>query len=447
MKNFTVYSIFFIFLLYLLFFILTIHPSIDLIKIKNRDFGSYSISLFLFSLNIILLNHYLKDISRLFLKFKTLFYIFLLSGILFRILCWGYPAFSTDPYRYSSDGATILEGKNPYQSAVQVKGVSYPNYRTIYPLFAQLFFVLGAFLSSSKDIFKIIFGMVEIIFLIWLYFSLFHKRIAKGRVSSEQILLLFFLVWNPLSIFECHVEGHLDILSLSFFIYSIFNIHCRRFSKYQISVLSALASFASKFQGLLLFPLLFLGDLRRKNKLTYNVFQKHTYLWWFVLALFWVTLILMPYHLADLTQGQSGIKQYFQSWLFSHSIFFILQNFTDHDEYIIKLLQRVIIFTGVLILLLWYSGRIRTHQYVLFSITLFLVFFPVQHPWYYLIGLYGVIFSKKYRLLWMLILTSISFNYLAYQNLYSLLISLIPWLNVLFFYSLSIFLKRNLLTR
>ena len=200
-KNFNLYLIFFIlftFLFYILFYLFTIYPSIDLIMIKNRDFGSYSIALFLFSIFLVLLEHYLKSDSRPLSapKLKISNYFLLLSGILLRIVSWGSPPFSTDPYRYLSDGLNILEGQNPYESAVALGTVAYPGYRTIYPLLSQLFFTLGAFLSSDRAIFQVIFGLVEIIFLVWFYFTTYHDRLAKNKVSPDKAFLFLFLVFQ-----------------------------------------------------------------------------------------------------------------------------------------------------------------------------------------------------------------------------------------------------------
>ena len=442
-KKYLLFFVVFVFILYVLFFLLTINPTINLLKIKNRDFGAYCIALFLFSFILILMHSYLKSIP-LSLRGKKFIYFSLGMCILFRLFCWMYPSFSTDPYRYLSDGMALLEGKNPYVSSAVLEGVSYPYYRTIYPPFSQLFFVLGSSISSDTNIFKLIFGLIEITFLLWIFFALFHRRILKGRVlSGEHILLLFFLLWNPLSIFECHVEGHLDILSVYLFIYAAFYIHTRKAQWYGKAVLGSIASFASKFQGGLLFPLLFFQIFRRKK--TRNDPERHIYSLWLLLTIFIVGLTLIPFYKAEITEGQSGVRQYFKSWFFSHSIFFMLRSFLG-DQEIIQVLQRIIVYGSVVLFLLWFFGKLRTQQYILFSLVLFITFFPVQHPWYYLIGLYGVIFSKKYRLLWMLLLTSISFNYLAYQNLESLLISLLPWINTVFFYLLSILLRRKLLT-
>ena len=432
-NKYLLFFIAFLFILYLLFFAFTVEPTIHLLKIKDRDFGAYCVALFLFSFILVLVHSCLKDAS-LPLRKKNFIYLSLGAGILFRVFCWMYPPFSTDSYRYLSDGTSLLEGRNPYATAATQEGVSYPHYRTIYPPLSQLFFVLGSLLSSDRNIFKVIFGLVEIAFLLWIYFSLFHRHILRKKtLSRERALLLLFLIWNPLSIFECHVEGHLDILPVFLFIYATFYIHTKKVGWYGKAVLGSVASFASKFQGGLLFPLLFLKIFRRKN--TGHAPAKHIYLLWLLATISIVVLTLLPFYKVEITEGQSGIRQYFKSWFFSHSIFLILQNFLSIQE-AIRVLQRIIIYGNMVILCLWFFGRLRIQQYILLSLALFIIFFPVQHPWYYLIGLYGVIFSKKYRLLWMLLLTSIGFNYLAYQNLESLLISFIPWINIAFFYAL-----------
>ena len=440
-NNLLIYTEIILLTVYSLCFILSIYPFYSINIIKNHDFGMYTITQFLFCIIIFILsipqnkqnksrelNHPIKYLKSSKSKGHILFIIGI--GLILRFISWWAPHYTTDLFRYFSDGLNILQGNSPYETKIIGQNVAYPSYRTIYPLFAQMFLTLGAFFNfdQKEEIYKILFGSIEILFLFWTYKKIIFRKYPHLLESKK--ILFYFVTLNPLLIFECHVEGHLEIVSIFLFLYAALLLHSRKFLNRTLSAIYAFLSFNMKFHGLLLYPLIFLGNFRLKKPLFWKT-KGQPLLWMFFIGFFSLVCVA-PFYLQNLNENQSGIQQYFKSWSFNSGLFFLLQFFIEDSRQIIKLLQICICLGGIYMLISWFLGKIRTHQFILRCILIFLFLFPVQHPWYYLLGFYGVLFSPKYRLFWMILMSSVGLSYLDYdesfdKNVY-ILIAWFPWI-------------------
>ena len=434
-------NIAFLCFVYCLGYILFLFPLsfFSLYEIKGHDFGMYAAIQILFCC-IILWAHLGQNINIRNSRGHLAFIMGL--GVILRVVSWYAPYFTTDVHRYLSDGLNMLSGENPYQSPPIGENVSYPTYRTIYPPLTQVHFTLAALIFQKEIGFKIIFGLLEMIFLVWIYRKFIFKNNAHLKTSS-----FYFFTLNPLLIFECHAEGHAEILSAALFIYSTFFLHLRRYSNRRSAITPAFLSFASKFHGLLLYPLIFLGSYRVKHKLLWGRSRGRSK----GLSIVFLTgvlsvLVLLPFYMVDIETEESGIHEYFQSWSFSSGLFYFGSRFFEDSRKVIDLLQGSILIFMSYTLVLWFWAKITTHQFILRCILGFLFLFPVQHPWYSILGSYGILFSRKYRLFWMLLLGCMGLNYLNYgewssPKVYEI-VSWSPWILSSFLYFAWFLIRR-----
>ena len=368
-------------------------------------------------------------------------------GLFLRFNAWLAPHYTTDLFRYFSDGLNIIKGQNPYRVYTIGEEVSYPSYRTIYPLLAEVFFAFGAWLDTwfyqKEKIYKFLFGLLELIFLFWvLKIFIFRKSFC---LNKSKVILFYFINLNPLLIFECYTEGHFEIFSIFLFLYASLMLHLRRYVSVMAPAISALLSFLAKFHGLLLYPLIFLGSLRTKNPFIWK-FKKSLILW--ILLIGFVSLgSLIPFTWQSFDENHSGMHQYFESWYFSSGAFASLRSFIIDSKKVIRLLQILIVLLGLYNLIRWFLGHLQTHTLILRCIFILLFLFPVQHPWYFLLGLYGVLFSPKYRFFWMILMSCIGLNYLNYGYLFNkkneIIVSWLPWVLALFLHRYKVDVAEN----
>ncbi|HJT57801.1 MAG TPA: glycosyltransferase 87 family protein, partial [Ktedonobacteraceae bacterium] len=151
----------------------------------------------------------------------------LLGALLLRVILLPLPpGLSHDSWRYLWDARVTLHGFSPYVYAPFDKAliplrdsVLLPNSRfrtapTIYPPGAQGVFLLSYLLAGSnlyflKSIF-LVFDMVTCIALI----------ILLGRKGLDQRRVILY-AWCPLPIIEFAIEGHVDVITLTFTILAV----------------------------------------------------------------------------------------------------------------------------------------------------------------------------------------------------------------------------------
>ncbi|HLL78957.1 MAG TPA: glycosyltransferase family 87 protein [Ktedonobacteraceae bacterium] len=148
--------------------------------------------------------------------------IILLGGLILRAMLLPIPpVLSRDSWRYLWDARVTLHGFSPYVTkpvdpavAFLKDNVLFPNMRfrtapTIYPPGAQAVFLLSYLLAQSNlDFLKGIFLVFDIATCLVLIVLLRRKGLDARRV------LLY--AWCPLPIVEFAIQGHVDVLTLTF---------------------------------------------------------------------------------------------------------------------------------------------------------------------------------------------------------------------------------------
>ena len=401
-------------ILYTIIFIGSLFPIALFKTYKIHSFHIYFIAIHIYLLIIFKSHFYFKKkyYLNLYQKKNIIFISIIIAiGIILRFFCLFAEPFTTDLYRYLSDGLNLLKGNNPYYAKTIGDNVSYPELTTIYPIITEIIFFISTYLWQDIHIFKYTFGFIEFLFLLWVYkyFIFKYKKHNNQYILKSPFLFVLFTL-NPTLIYECYKEGHSEIASIFIFIIAATLLHTNR--KYKSSKL-AIISFFTKLHGILLFPIYIQG------KINFRTLCK----WAFI-----VLLGLLPFIIGILYNTKSGFVKYVNYWYFNHFPTFILKYFFHNTSIIVKVLQccllSLLIFFTICLLLKKYNSR----QYLSVCIFTILVFMPTQHPWYFLIGFYCILFNFQYRLLWSLLISCSEISYLNYLNYNWIFTSLYPWI-------------------
>jgi hypothetical protein len=153
--------------------------------------------------------------------------IIILGALLLRVMLLPLPpGLSHDSWRYLWDARVTLHGFSPYvyapsdktlgalQNTILYTNSRFRNVPTIYPPGAQAVYLLSYLLAPAnlyflKGIF-VIFDMVSCIALI----------ILLGRKGLDQRRVILY-AWCPLPIIEFAIQGHVDVITLTFTILAI----------------------------------------------------------------------------------------------------------------------------------------------------------------------------------------------------------------------------------
>lgn len=193
--------------------------------------------------------------------------IILLGAFLLRVMLLPLPpGLSHDSWRYLWDARVTLHGFSPYVYAPGNKALSalqnsilYTNSRfrnvpTIYPPGAQAIFLVSYLLAPAnlyflKGIF-LIFDMVTCIALI----------VLLGRKGLDQRRFILY-AWCPLPIVEFAIQGHVDVITLTFTILAVLSASNRNVRGYIVTgFLIGLATLTKIYPILLLVVILPGGD-------------------------------------------------------------------------------------------------------------------------------------------------------------------------------------------
>lgn len=154
----------------------------------------------------------------------------ILFGIVFRLsLVPLTPIGSDDIYRYVWDGRVALSGVNPFAlppydprlSSLHTEDlpskINFPDMRTIYPPFAQLFFVLSNVLFGDS-----IAGMKILLVLCDLGSMILLVLLLKQLTLNPSLVVLYG--WSPVPIMYFGVDGHIDALGIPLLLLSLYVI-------------------------------------------------------------------------------------------------------------------------------------------------------------------------------------------------------------------------------
>lgn len=152
--------------------------------------------------------------------------ILLFGALLFRLLLLPLPTgLSLDAWRYLWDAHVIVHGYSPYAYApgdkvllplrnILLTNSRYRNMPTKYPPGAELFFVVGYWLSSTNLLgLKVLFIACDMLTcgaLAWL--------LSKKGLDARRVIIY---AWCPLPIIEFAIEGHLDVLVVMFTVLAV----------------------------------------------------------------------------------------------------------------------------------------------------------------------------------------------------------------------------------
>jgi hypothetical protein len=148
--------------------------------------------------------------------------IILLGAILLRAMLLPLPpGLSHDSWRYLWDARVTLHGFSPYvyapgdktlaalQESILYTNSRFRNVPTIYPPGAQAIYLLSYLLAAANLYFlKGIFLIFDMITCIALFVLLGRKGLDPRRV--------IFYAWCPLPIVEFAIQGHMDVITLTF---------------------------------------------------------------------------------------------------------------------------------------------------------------------------------------------------------------------------------------
>ncbi len=202
------------------------------------------------------------------------FGILLVLGLAMRLVLFGTePAFEDDAYRYLWDGASVVEGYNPYRYTPEqalenpsiathdlavahsgaVERINHPWLRTPYPPLAQAGFALAALLESfGMDAWRSVILLAEVSALVLL--------LALLRDMGRSPLWTLLYWWNPLIVRELAGAAHMDALLLPFLAAAMLFMVRRQWSR---AIAALTLGAAVKLWPLVLLPIPLLRLRRR----------------------------------------------------------------------------------------------------------------------------------------------------------------------------------------
>lgn len=306
----------------------------------------------------------------------------LLFGLGFRLtLLVSEPSLSDDIYRYVWDGLVQKAGINPYlfaPSSDVLMGISddvlarvnHPDLPTIYPPFAQLFFLVCT--SLYPDPISIRIGI-----LVWDSLTLmFLAGLARSYDLSPTVGLVFF--WNPLVLVEGVGQGHIDAVAISLLVVALLYVRLHGYGRAAVAL--ALSSL-TKFLPILLLPAFWrwAGRAQADERSTLGAMVSTRAL---LVPLFFAAVFLggyVPY--MDAGWGVLGsLGVYAEFWAFNAPLFGLLSDLGMDGQS-----ARIVLGTGLMVVVLAVT---LTHmppiQAAYYVVGTFIVMTPTMHPWYVL---------------------------------------------------------------
>lgn len=324
---------------------------------------------------------------------RTIFFTLIIIGVLFRVIFTGStPIYEDDWNRYLWDGATTVQGINPYEYAPdetyqfredapeEVKElrllaqenddfttrINNPHLTTIYPPMAMSVFTLAAFIKPfSLDTLRLLYLGVELGAL-WL---LFKTLSAYGREPFW--VLLYWL--NPMLVYSVYNAGHMDIILVPFLIAALYLVKKRPlWASFALGLAAAV-----KIWPLILGPVL----LREHRK------SLAFYIGGGVIMGVLALLLLTPM-LVSLGEN-SGLQAYTSGWQRSSFLFGYLESGLAATSENAGRLARILVAALITMLALWLAFRNtndETHlpAYLMVIPLCLYLLSPTGYPWYIL---------------------------------------------------------------
>ncbi|TGL88563.1 hypothetical protein EHQ68_07935 [Leptospira congkakensis] len=320
--------------------------------------------------------YFLADIVSI---FGNGFYFFFVYTIILRLIMIGSsPVWSDDVYRYLFDAKLFLEGISPYHYTPEqltefvqttplglgflLTNMNSPGYYSVYPLLLQCFFSLGIIIGS---VFQNSFVGVQILIVLFDILNLLLIRKLYPSLSNKSYWLYF---GNPIVILEGISQMHPEILLVT----------------------GSLFLFLSRSHFLKMGSFFLLTQLKFNTFLFVLGIGWSRRTWIKVLSITILSLFVWKVTVfSDLVlQGSAGLGLFFHSFRFAGILepifYFVLNPF--HGEY----LSGILSFVAVSFLYVFYfrkkiSEELSLPIRFLIIYSLFLLFSPVIHPWYWIL--------------------------------------------------------------
>ena len=223
------------------------------------------------------------------------------------------PGLSHDSWRYLWDARVTLHGFSPYVYAPGDKALAplrdsilyansrYRNVPTLYPPGAQAVYLLSYLLVPAnlyflKGIF-LVFDMVTCIALV----------VLLGRKGLDQRRVLLY-AWCPLPIIEFAIQGHVDVITLTFIILAVLSASNRSVRGYMLTGFFIGVATLTKIYPILLLPVILPGGDERHVPLMRRV--KYHYIPLLVTCFATIIIGYLPY----LILGHGQMFGYFASY-------------------------------------------------------------------------------------------------------------------------------------
>ncbi len=332
--------------------------------------------------------------------------ICIIAALVVRTFFLFLPPFSTDTGRFLADGQTLLAGKNPYNSPPPV-AIEYAHLRSFYPPLQEAFFAVCAYVYPKPITIKLAAGLFEFAFVLW---YLYRKR--RRPVSAW---LVMFLLFNPLSLHEVWREGHLDHVAALLLFFAIVSLRARLAmpARRGLGAFYAILSICWKFIGVFAFAMHYPRTAPSPlARLARNAVAPVTLLCAAVFALQLApAFVFTPF-------AERGLTVYTNYWHHGNGIVHLLEAFGFSAGHAVYLIQRAIVLLFLLVGLLYVVRRIQYLDAFWLALGSLVVFFPVQHPWYYFVLFPGILLSPRWRKILMLVCVLAPLSYLGYTAEY-----------------------------
>ncbi|RME89085.1 MAG: hypothetical protein D6767_09110 [Candidatus Hydrogenedentota bacterium] len=367
-----------LFILYVLFLLLSwFKPEYSLWQYRGLGLDFYAFACFLFFMLLFIKGEFPMHFS------------FVAFAIILRLLAFTAHPFTSDIFRYISDGKLWLLGENPYvRSALPISGIEYMKVGTIYPPFSEFLFTVVSLFTESVYGFKLLAGIFESL-LLWFAYR-FYK---VGLISKFQF---FFFLFCPALIMETWREGHIEIVSVFFFLLAYKKLEEKQQNQ---SFVYLLLSGLTKLHGFALFPI-WLKKFAQEKKT------------WF-LGVIMIGILAWLYYFYVLPVRTHN--EYFRYWTFAQPFYGLFRVFGISHVSSIKILQLCLLTTWIILGILWLKRKWDDTTIIRNGLFAFLAFFPVLHPWYLFIFLWNVLFDKKTERFAMGLITLWGVTYLYYR--------------------------------
>ncbi len=370
-------------------------------------------------------------------------YLALGAAIGFRaVLLFVLPNLSDDYFRFYWDGLLLSNGISPFadlpkafiagsQLGHGIAGINEalysqlnsPEYFTIYPPVCQFVFWVGAKLFPAN-----IFGAVVVMKSFMLLFELGSIYFIKKLVDHYGLIKRFVLLYalNPLVIFELTGNLHFEGAMICFSLMAVWLLVKKRW------VASALAMALAVCAKLL--PLIFLPFLIKRLK-------AKSLIYFGIVGAVSLILFLPLFNISIVQNLWSSIDLYFQKFEFNASVYYVVREigFWVKGWNIIETAGPYLAlttFASIMLLTLFEKNLSNRHllNFMLFALTIYLVFANIVHPWYVtpLIA-FGIFSQYRYPILWSALITLTYYTYATDAYTENLWIVLIEYLVVAVF--------------